>query len=75
MNMMREFKTTALSARIEAVRKRHRMLDDRIAAEHQQPLPDTFLLQRLKRRKLQLKEVLERYDGLIRTLSRGRVTP
>jgi len=72
MSMMRMIKTGTMSAKIEALRKRHRMLDDRIAVEHQRPLPDMSVLQRLKRHKLRLKDELERYEGVIRTLSRDR---
>jgi len=63
----------ALKARIEALRARHGALEARIGAEHRRPLPDTSVLQKLKREKLRLKDELARYDGLSRTLARGRL--
>jgi len=64
-----------LKSRIEALRARHGKLEARIETEHQRPLPDTSVLQRLKREKLHLKDELARYDGLSRTLTRGRAIP
>ena len=62
----------ALKSRIEALRSRHGKLESRIEVEHRRPLPDTSVLQRLKREKLRLKDEISRYDGLARTLARGR---
>lgn len=50
---MQNAHTTALEAK-------HAILDRQIAAERQRPLPDPMLLADLKRRKLRVKEELNR---------------
>ena len=74
MTIQTAIKGTALSSRIDAMRLRHRRIDDRVAAEHRRPQPDMSVLQSLKREKLRLKDGLARYEGLLRTVARGRVT-
>lgn len=64
-------RSASLSARIEAVRKRHRRIDDSVAAEQSRPNPCMAALQTLKRQRLRLKDELQHYEGLMRTLSRG----
>ena len=46
----------ALVAQIERLREEHRDLDAAIDALHQSPAPDLLRLQRLKKRKLQLRD-------------------
>lgn len=49
-------KPAKLMNRIQALRIRHKMLEDRITDETKSVLPNVFLLQQLKRRKLKVKE-------------------
>jgi len=72
MTMQTAIKPTGLAGRMNALRLRHRSLDDRVTAEHQRPRPDSALLQRLKRERLRLRDELARHEGLLRTVSRGR---
>lgn len=46
----------ALVGQIERLREEHRDLDAAIDALHQSPAPDLLRLQRLKKRKLQLRD-------------------
>ncbi len=72
MTIQTAIKTPALVSRMDAIERRHRRLDDRVAEEHRRPQPDASVLQTLKREKLRLKDELMHYEGLMRTLSRGR---
>ena len=74
MTIQTPIKGQAMTSRISALQRRHRRLDDRVAAEHRRPQPDMSVLQTLKREKLRLKEELTHYEGLLRTLARP-VTP
>lgn len=49
-----------LQSRFEALQTRHALLDARIDAEGQRPLPDSDELTKLKREKLRIKEEMER---------------
>jgi len=49
-------KPAKMMNRIQALRIRHEMLEDRITDETKSVLPNVFLLQRLKRQKLKIKE-------------------
>jgi hypothetical protein len=49
-----------LESRIESLKTRHAMLEDRISDEDQRPRPDADALARLKIEKLRLKEEMER---------------
>ena len=71
MNETRLSRTT-LSSRLEALRTRHRQIDEEVASEQKQTWRDSTILKRLKRRKLRLKDEIENYEGLLFTLSRGR---
>ncbi|MDE3079028.1 MAG: DUF465 domain-containing protein [Paracoccaceae bacterium] len=62
----------SIAARIDALRHRHRQIDMQVTREQKHPWRDLTLLQRLKRRRLRLKEELDRHEGLLRTLSRPR---
>jgi len=48
----------SLRSRLSTLRRRHRDLDERIAAEHQRPLPDLIRLKRLKKERLGLKDAI-----------------
>jgi hypothetical protein len=65
---------SVMPSRIEALLRRHRSLDERVAAEQGRPQPDAMVLQMLKREKLRLKDEITRYEGLMRTLARRRAT-
>jgi hypothetical protein len=45
-------------AHLSALTAKHAVLDQRIAAESQRPLPDQFLLAQLKKQKLRVKEAI-----------------
>jgi hypothetical protein len=47
-------------AHFSALTAKHSMLDQRIAAESQRPLPDQMILAELKKQKLRVKEALSR---------------
>lgn len=48
------------NAHFSALETKHQVLDQRIAAESQRPLPDRLLLSELKKRKLRVKEEMTR---------------
>ena len=75
MTIQTPIKGPAMTSRITSLQRRHRRLDDRVAAEHRRPQPDMSVLQSLKREKLRLKEELAHFEGLMRTIERGSVSP
>lgn len=52
-------------ARYQSLRAKHRRIEAKLEAEMQRPLPDSLLLQRLKRRRLLVKDELESWERLI----------
>ena len=50
----------SITARLEALKERHAMLESRILEEDNRPLPDAETLTRLKIEKLQIKDEMER---------------
>ena len=48
------------NAHFSALSAKHTMLDQRIAAESQRPLPDQMILADLKKQKLRIKEEMAR---------------
>lgn len=48
------------NAHFSALTAKHSMLDQRIAAESQRPLPDQMILAELKKQKLRVKEAMSR---------------
>lgn len=52
-----------LSQRLDALRLEHRDLDDAIEALQANPYVDQLQMQRLKRRKLQLKDAISRLES------------
>ena len=50
----------SLQSRIESLKGRHAILDNRILDEDGRPRPDTEVISRLKAEKLRLKEEMER---------------
>lgn len=59
-----------LSARAEALAKRHALVDRYLADEMRRPLPNDAVLRNLKRRKLQLKDEIARIDEVEQMLAR-----
>ena len=62
----------AVAARIAALRARHRELDERVSQEQKRAWRDMTVLQRLKRRRLRLKDELGRCEDMLRMLTRRR---
>lgn len=54
-----------IEARYEALKAEHRALDDEIAGGHLGPIRDQLALSRMKRRKLALKDEIERLYDLL----------
>jgi hypothetical protein len=52
-----------LRERLEGLRSEHRDLDDAIIALSQRPVPDMLQIQRLKRKKLQLKDEIAKLES------------
>ncbi len=52
-----------LRARLAVFKAEHRDLDDAIAALAQRNVPDLLQLQRLKKKKLQLKDMITQIEG------------
>ena len=62
-------KTFSLKTRLAELSVKNREVKKLIADELKRPLPCNLSLQRLKRRRLKLKDQMSHYDGLLRTLS------
>ena len=73
MALNTSLKRDGLASRLEAIRQKHRQLDDRVLSEQNRPRPDSSVLKLLKRERLRLKDEIECYEGLLRTLSCGRL--
>ncbi|MEL6288694.1 MAG: DUF465 domain-containing protein [Pseudomonadota bacterium] len=56
---------TELHDRLAALRREHRALDEEISALAEAPQADLFQIQRLKRRKLQMKDEIVRIESMI----------
>ena len=65
-------KDTALQHGFESLLKCDQSIEHCIAAEQRQPLPNAAALQLRGSERRRLQGELARYDGLFRTLSRGR---
>lgn len=61
-------KAFSLQARVAKLRIKHMEVRALISQELKRPVPCSLSLQRLKRRRLRLKDQMSRYDGLLRTL-------
>ncbi|MCD6073884.1 MAG: hypothetical protein K0Q70_767 [Rhodospirillales bacterium] len=51
-------------ARIDTLKNQHRQLQAKIEAENSRPLPDEFLVSKLKREKLKVKDQLVQMHAL-----------
>jgi len=51
----------SFDSRLEALRNRHRTLDEQVVEEQKRVAPDTALLTQLKREKLRVKEEIDRH--------------
>ncbi len=54
-----------LDTRYDALIEKHRSIEAKLADEMKRPLPDSFVLQRLKRQKLLVKDDLESWARLM----------
>lgn len=54
-----------LENRYDALIEKHRRIEASLAAEMKRPLPDSFLLQRLKRQKLLVKDEIDAWERLL----------
>ena len=61
-------KSFAVSVRIGSLRRRHRVIEAMIQEELRRPASCSLMLQRLKRRKLAVKDQIARLDELLRIL-------
>ncbi len=59
----------SLGVKIAALKTRHHELKQKIAEELKRPVPCAMSLQKLKRRRLRIKDEMARYEGLLRTLT------
>ncbi len=58
-----EIAEVSLAARILRLREEHRSLDQEILELYDHPYRDQLLLQRLKKKKLRIKDTIERLKG------------
>lgn len=63
--LMENTQAPSLSAQLLALRTQHRSLDQEIDRLQEFPYKDQLQLQRLKRRKLRLKQNIEKIKGLL----------
>jgi len=68
MTRVSRLEPLSIRARIYNLRQRHRNVKAKIAEELKRPAPCSMALQRLKRKRLVIKDEIARYDGLLRTL-------
>ncbi len=62
---MDEQETAELRLRLEELRTEHRDLDDIIAHLQEAPYQNQLQLQRLKKRKLRLKDMIQRVESML----------
>ena len=53
------------TTRYNVLKQRHGAIEDQIAAEHERPMPDALVLQRLKREKLAIKDEMDAWERLM----------
>lgn len=63
MNVIKE--ADALKAQLDAMRREHRLLDERIEGMARDVSTDQITLRRLKKRKLQLKDQMSRLEDAL----------
>ena len=69
----RKLSPRVLSSRIDALRRRHRELDDKVTREQLRPAPDASRLLEVKRERLSLKDAIRAAQSLLlRTSGRQR---
>lgn len=73
MKLKTRINARTIASRLDIFQQRHRHLDNLVEEEEKKPAPDRLSLQMLKRERLRLKDLLRRYEGLKRTLSRSGV--
>ena len=57
-----------IETQYEVLIEKHRSIEARLAAELKRPLPDSLIVQRLKREKLVLKDEIMSWEGLMRAV-------
>ena len=62
--------TPGLADRYRALRVAHARLEEKVTAEMERPLPDTTAIQRLKRRKLLVKDEMAAIERLLAVLGK-----
>lgn len=72
MYLRSSFQNQSLKSDYDALLADRQRLDHQIAHERRSPLPDRCKLDFLERDAARLRRELERYEGLFRTLARGR---
>ena len=60
-----------LGNRYGALLEKHRTIEAKLAAEMKRPLPDTLVLQRLKRQKLVVRDEIESWERLLNAVRAG----
>ena len=51
--------------RYDALIERHRLIEAKLAAEMKRPMPDSMVMQRLKRQKLLIRDEIESWERLL----------
>ncbi len=64
-----------IESQYEVLIEKHRSIEARLAAELKRPLPDRFIVQRLKREKLVLKDEIASWEGVMRAVRSRAVQP
>ena len=68
--MSRRRKTEGLAYELDQLYEKHRALDAEIELAMTRPMPDSLIIQRLKRRKLRVKDTIAKLSGVFLTLRR-----
>lgn len=68
MKVSPRVKLFSVEARVANLRHRHHEIKQKIKEELKRPSPCGMALQGLKRRRLQIKDEIARYNGVLRTL-------
>ncbi len=71
MTIQLQTKPTVVKGHLQALQQRHEAVHARARAEAHRTNPDARLLHVLQRERLRLHEELSRYEGLVRTVTRG----
>lgn len=64
-------RTMSRSNRYNALLQQHGSIEESLAAEMKRPMPNTLILQRLKRQKLIVKDEIQAWERLLDAMSHG----